>query len=104
MLLDDIIREARERKEARVAAFPDDADLRPTVVIERSGRRVVTIESPTMDKEAGLFDAHIKLMKPGEEMPAPGELQRLCDEEGACDLDLISDVIVVQRLHRDGSA
>jgi hypothetical protein len=118
MLFEDIINEARRRKETRVAELPGDADLRPTIIFERNGQRIATVESPTMHKEAGLraahlgaqgygadaitilLDAHAKVMQPGEALPAPGQLQKMCDEEGACDLDLITDLIIAQRHSR----
>lgn len=122
MKIEQAVREARRRKEERVAQLADDADLRPTVFCERSGLLVAVVEAPAVDKEAALFaarvgaqgygadgltiilDAHIKLINPGEELPRPGELQRQCDEEGACDLGLISDTLIVQRLSIDGAA
>ena len=122
MSIEQAIVEARRRKEERVAQLPDDADLRPIVFFERGGRLVVTVETPAVDKEAALFaarvgaqgygadaltvilDAHIKLINPGDELPRPGDLQRQCDEEGACDLGLISDTLIIQRLSTDGSA
>lgn len=120
MNLEQSIEFARKRKEARVAVAPDDHDLRPLLVFSRGGQTVAIVTTPDVDKEQGLaaarlglsgysadeviliLDAHMKLMQPGEDPPAPGELQRMCDQEGACELGLITDLVVVNRITRDG--
>ena len=120
MNLEQAIEFARKRKEARVAVAPDDHDLRPLLVFSRGGQTVAIVTTPDVDKEQGLaaariglggysadeviliLDAHMKLMQLGEEPPAPGELQRMCDQEGACELGLITDLVVVNRITHEG--
>ncbi len=97
-------------------------DVSPVVLAERKGKPVSLIMAPQVDKMLGLhaanlarmgmsadtltvmFDAHMAGLREGETVeefraryPA-GSMQKMCDEEGACELGEIIDCITVQRV------
>lgn len=95
-------------------------DLPPTIIAERKGRVVsVIISSPTnFNRDSGLiaakvarlgfaadtitavFDAHMKPMKQEDlKNYKYGEMQRQCDEEGACEHGEITDCMSVLRIN-----
>lgn len=108
-------------------------DMPPVVMMEQDDKLSVIAIAPVVDKHAGLFavkvlcascqptamtivaDAHIRTQKtkPGqtpEEAAAefhqkyqPGEMQRQCDEEGACERGELIDVLSCIRYTRDGT-
>lgn len=115
---------ARSQKEAWVETS-DRGDLHPTIVAERGGEVLGYVISPSVDRDQGLlaaqimratmdadaitaiFDAHMAQGKPGEteaeltkRFPR-GSMQKMCDEEGACDIGLITDVLLCYRITVD---
>jgi hypothetical protein len=96
-------------------------DLNPTVYAERNGMVFCSVISPQLDKELGLeaaamlrrgtaadtltliVDAHVYHGEKGEseeefERSRPKNLQKACDDEGACEKGIISDCLVVHRI------
>ena len=102
----------------------DRGDVPPVVLAERKGKPVSLIMAGQGNKMLGLhaaklarigmdvdtitvmFDAHMAGLREGEtveqfrERYPPGSMQRMCDEEGACELGEIIDCITVQRVTR----
>lgn len=106
-------------KEERTRLTPQSHDLAPIVLIERDGTPLGIFEAPEVNKQHGLLvaragfggfgadtiiivmDAHMAPIKPEEmEQYRPGEMQRQCDEEGACELGLMTDVLIFHRITR----
>lgn len=103
----------------------DRGDIQPTVIVERDGEVLAIAMADEVDKYKGLqaaqilhagfdpdalivfFDAHVAKAKPGEteeefkKRIPPGTMQKMCDEEGACDLGLITDCLICHRIDRD---
>lgn len=97
-------------------------DMPPTIFAERDGKLICGVISPQIDKYLGfsaaitlrkglaadyitiIMDAHVKTLKPGENMKnyKSGDLQRQCDQEGACELGKISDCLICYRASIDG--
>jgi len=100
-------------------------DLPPTIIAERNGEVFAIVIASDIDKELALkasdilrhgagadslvliLDAHVRTMdKDGEDEFLKnykhGDMQRACDEEGACELGLISDCLVCHRIDKDG--
>ena len=92
----------------------ESGDMPPFLVMEKDGIQVASIFSPQVDKMHALkaahmcrvaigidtmaicCDAHMASMKAGEEKQwKPGEMQRMCDEEGACEAGLITDCLSI---------
>jgi hypothetical protein len=101
-----------------------DRDISPQLEAWRDGNLVAAVICPEVDKTLALtaatvaapgfgtdaltltFDAHVAAspINPATGQPwAPGEMQRACDEEGACDLGVITDCLVTLLVHRDGA-
>ncbi len=105
----------------------DRGDIPPVTIAERNGKVTAIIIAPQVDKEAGLhaaavarvalssdtvtvaFDAHMYRMKAGETEEdyrkrfPPGSMQKMCDEEGACERGELVDVLSVQRYTPTGT-
>jgi hypothetical protein len=99
-------------------------DVPPTVIAERNGEVFAIVVSPDVDKEMALrasailrqggadsltliLDAHVRSVntKDGDEFLKNykhGDMQRACDEEGACELGIISDCLICQRIDSSG--
>lgn len=100
-------------------------DLPPTIIAERNGEVFVIVVASEIDKElafhashmlrhgAGadslvlIFDAHFRSIDPdkGDEFLKNykhGDMQRACDEEGACELGIISDCLICHRINDKG--
>jgi hypothetical protein len=94
-------------------------DMPPYLIIEKDGIQVASIFAPQIDKMLALkaahmcrvaigingialcCDSHMASMKAGDEKNwKPGEMQRMCDEEGACEAGLISDCLSIVTLDR----
>ena len=100
----------------------DRGDMPPTVIVERNGRVLCAIIAKNIDKAEGLhvahmarsgmcadkltllFDAHMKIDPSEEALKGykPGEFQRMCEEEGALEKDIITDCILMHRISDDG--
>lgn len=111
----------------------DRGDIPPTVFVEKDGKVVSVIVAPQVDKHAGLHAAHLARMgfdadalsiimdahatvghaKPGQSEEEreeefrkkypPGSMQKMCDDEGACERGEIVDILLCQRIDRDGN-
>ncbi len=91
-------------------------DMYPTVMVFRDGECLCIVTASDMDRDKGLhaahiarsglradaliaiFDSHVKSIPPEEadsflENYRHGDLQKACDEEGACELGQISDCL-----------
>jgi arginine repressor len=129
---DDFKRVAKRHKKMWVETS-DRGDVPPTVFVEKDGQVVATIVAPQVDKHAGLhaaalarmgfdadalsiiMDAHTASVKAKEgatmeeaeaefrKQYPPGSMQKMCDEEGACERGDIVDVLLCQRIDRDGN-
>ena len=99
-------------------------DVLPTVIAERNGEVFAIVVAPNVDKEMALrastilrqggadaltliLDAHVRHVnsKDGDEFLKNykhGDMQRACDEEGACSLGIISDCLICQRIDSSG--
>jgi hypothetical protein len=114
---------AREHKRMWVE-ITERGDMPPTIFGERNGRVLCAVVAPQVDKYQGLqaaamlrrglaidtltmiLDAHIRTGKIGQEDEfmknyKHGDMQKACDEEGACELGLISDCLVCHRIGQD---
>ena len=122
--LKDWIKLAKYHKKLWVECT-ERGDLTPTVFAERNGEIVCAVVAPQVDKELGykaaamlrrgmnadvitmIFDAHMSHGKAGESEEEftkkwkPGEMQRMCDEEGACETGLIADTLICHRIGED---
>lgn len=99
-------------------------DLTPMLDVWRDGRLVAAIICRQVDRDEALnaagiavpglgadavvmvFDAHMTsaAVNPATgERWGPNEMQKLCDDGDACDTGLITDCMVIQEVHRDGS-
>jgi len=99
-------------------------DMPPTIFGERDGRVLCAVIAPQVDKYQGLqaaamlrrglavdtltmiLDAHIRTGKVGQEDEfmknyKHGDMQKACDEEGACETGLISDCLICHRIGQD---
>ncbi|HEU0130797.1 MAG TPA: hypothetical protein VFQ85_07380 [Mycobacteriales bacterium] len=117
--------EIRTRKEQLVAATrcQPDEDLNPHLTVIRGGTVLAVVAAPALDVTLGLSaigaaavgyaadelvlsaDAHLSHSgtNPRTGRPwAPGEMQRLCDTEGACDLGLLTNAMVSTWANRAG--
>jgi hypothetical protein len=115
------------RKEQLVAASSADGltDITPMLRVRRGGRDIVVAECVDVDRDQALWflslavpgyaadavfmtsDAHMTTapLNPRTRRPwGPHEMQRLCDNEGACATGLITDTIFVTMFARDGSS
>jgi hypothetical protein len=100
-------------------------DLPPTIIAERNGEVFAIVIASEIDKElafqashilrtgAGadslvlILDAHVRSVdaEKGDEFLKNykhGDMQRACDEEGACELGIISDCLICHRIDSDG--
>jgi hypothetical protein len=116
---------ARSSKDDLVARTKagDNDDLCPMIEFRRDGEVIGMVICPDVDRDQALqachmavpgwsadylvmlLDAHMAdraFQEKFGRMPDPGELQRLCDVEGACDLGLTTDCIVVLEAWRSG--
>ncbi len=128
--MDDWVDFAKKQK-AWAVEKTDRGDIPPTVIVERDGICAIVI-APQIDKHLGLkaaamcqagfdpdaltmvMDAHITQAqkKEGQTIEEaeeefrkkfpPGSMQRMCDEEGACETGLITDCLICHRITRDG--
>lgn len=101
-------------------------DLPPTIIAERNGEVFAIVIASDIDKElafkashilrtgAGadalvlILDAHVRSVdaEKGDEFLKNykhGDMQRACDEEGACELGIISDCLICHRIDKDGN-
>lgn len=117
---------------AMFVASDERGELLPVVVTEKNGVPGKMAIAPLLDRDAALIaakmlwhgsqpdalivllDAHVRqyAAKTPEDIAAyqaamanyqRGQMQRECDEEGACDRGELVDVIHVHRIDRDGS-
>lgn len=116
------VRTLKEQLVAATTCQPDE-DLNPQVTVIRGGDVIAVIVAPALDAQLGLAaagaaavgyaadelvfsaDAHLSHSgtNPHTRQPwAPGEMQRLCDTEGACEIGLLTDVMVSTWASRDG--
>lgn len=115
---------AKGLKEKAVARPPDDpGDIEWAVTWYRDDQIVAHGIADRVDRDRGLqmcaigiqgfeadmvemaMDAHMTDQRFEERygrLPDPGELQQLCDNEGACEIGLTTDCIVANRMWRDG--
>jgi hypothetical protein len=114
-------------KDARVAgaSADDPGDIAPRVTWFRGDRLIAEGLADAVDRERGLQMAAIGIMGFGADRvecafdthmadnsffekygrtPDPGELERLCENGGACEIGLITDAITIMTLTRDGSS
>jgi hypothetical protein len=100
-------------------------DMPPTIIGERDGRVLCAVIAPQVDKYQGLqaaamlrrglaidtltmlLDAHIRTIPKDQEDEfrkkyKHGDMQKACDEEGACELGIISDCLICHRIGQDG--
>lgn len=128
--VEDWIPFAKQHKENAVKNN-DRGDIPPTVIVEKKGKIQMIVMANQVDKQLGLqatavirtsidpdavtliMDAHVASMKPKEGQTAeeveeefkkkfpPGSMQKMCDEEGACDAGLITDCLICYRIDRD---
>lgn len=117
--LETFIERIRLHKEERTRSTPRSHDLAPIILVERDGIPLGVLEAPEVNKELGLLaaragfggfgadtiilvmDAHVAPVKPEEAgQYRPGEMQRRCDEEGACELGLMTDALIFHRVTR----
>lgn len=101
-------------------------DLPPTIIAERNGEVFAIVIASDIDKElafrashilrtgAGadalviILDAHVRSVdtEKGDEFLKNykhGDMQRACDEEGACELGIISDCLICHRIDQNGN-
>lgn len=98
-------------------------DIQPLIEVWRDGGPIMFIMCRNVDRDEGLdaayfairglaadrivlmLDAHVTSTmtnpKTGKDW-GPGEMQAACDEDGACDLGLITDCLVINDVTRDG--
>lgn len=121
MDLNSYIGSAKQHKERVVADIEDDDDIPPIVAFERLGHLVAVVFADRVDRDAGLFavqvgvpgfnadavvatfDSHYShsMTNPATgEAWAPGEMQNACDHEGACDIGVTQDALLVTRCER----
>lgn len=123
---------AKDKKAIAVESM-ERGDLPPTVVVERDGELCAIVIASQIDKEKGIqaavlcqtgfdpdalimiMDAHVHtaqkvegqtVEQAREEMAKkfpPGSMQKMCDEEGACETGLITDCLICHRIDRNGS-
>ena len=120
----DLVAWAKQQKETAVnRPFDDPGDIEPRVVWWRDGQLVAQGFCDRVDRDRGLqmacigiegfgadqidfaVDAHMtdqRFVQQFGRLPDPHELQNLCDNEGACQVGLTTDCIIVQRIWRDG--
>lgn len=114
------LKKMKESKVARTTAGEND-DLKTMVEIIRDGQPVCSVVAPQVDRDMGLHvvqigaevfeatecwfmaDSHISHSAEGPDgQPwGPGGMQRACDQEGACELGLITDCLMVYGRTRD---
>jgi hypothetical protein len=126
--MDDWIELSKEHKR-RWVEITDRGDMPPTMFAERKGRIICAVVARHVDKYEGLqaaamlrracdidaltmiLDAHIRKGKIGQteeefrqemEQYKPGDMQRMCDEEGACSRGEISDCLICHRIDNSG--
>lgn len=116
------VRTLKEHLVAATTCQPDE-DLNPHVTVIRGGAVIAVIVAPELDARLGLAaagaaavgyaadelvfsaDAHLSNSgtNPRTGLPwAPGEMQRLCDNEGACEIGLLTDAMVSTWATRTG--
>lgn len=100
-------------------------DVPPTVIAERDGEVFAVVVGSEVDRNLALkassilrrggadaliliLDAHVRRVdsENGDEFLKNykhGDMQRACDEEGACELGIISDCLVCQRIDTEGN-
>jgi hypothetical protein len=125
MDLEHAAKVARQVKESLVERTTVDEvdDITPTALIWRDEKLVATIICQQVDRDEALgycsiaipaygadavtlsFDVHVsEKTGPREgETWKPGQMQTLCDDEGACATGLITDAIATMHMRRDGS-
>lgn len=116
------LKKMKESKVARTSVDEND-DLKTMVEIIRDGKPVCSVVAPQVDRDMGLHvvqigaevfeatecwfmsDSHISHSKEGPDGKpwGPGAMQRACDQEGACELGLITDCLMVYGRTRDRS-
>lgn len=107
-------------------------DIPPMVIPERNGEILAVVFAPEIDKELGyqaasmcnagfspdfltvVFDSHVssqskvegQTLEEAEKEFAkkfpPGSMQKMCDEEGACDLGVITDCLSCFKINKNG--
>jgi hypothetical protein len=101
-----------------------DRDISPQLEAWRDGNLIAAVICPEVDKTLAFtaatvaapgfdadtltltFDAHVAAspINPATGQSwEPGQMQRACDEEGACDLGIITDCLLTLLVHRDGA-
>lgn len=101
-------------------------DVPPTIIAERNGKVFAIAVAPEVDKKFAfgashlfrtgaaadalvlILDAHIRKVDATQgdeflENYKHGDMQRACDEEGACDAGVISDCLICHRIEKDGN-
>lgn len=119
----DGIKKLKEHRVAEGQGVEGDDDLTPMVEVFRGEDLVAMIVAPQVDRDQGLdaarmaavgfsadkismvLDAHVSSSpinpKTGEEW-GPGEMQRACHEDGACQVGLITDTLIIIDHYRSG--
>lgn len=124
-----ILTESTERwKDLREQSLKDmesrgTSDLAPMIEVYRDGRIVAVIQAFQVNRDLALdylplivggfaadavvlcLDSHYtnNPTNPATGQPwGPGEMQKACDEDGACSVGLITDCLMVIEQHRDG--
>lgn len=123
---EDLITRFRKLKESAVEDMEERGtdDIQPLIEVWRDGEPILFIMCPNVDRDEGLdaayysirglaadrivmmLDAHVtkNMTNPKTGEPwGPGEMQAACDDDGACDIGLITDCLVVNDVSRDGN-
>lgn len=123
---DENLSRFRSLKEQAVADMEDRGtdDIQPLIEVWRDGEPILFIMCPNVDRDEGLdaayysirglaadrivmmLDAHVtkNMTNPKTGKPwGPGEMQAACDDDGACNLGLITDCLVINDVSRDGN-
>lgn len=125
MNLDEQILLSKKAKETWLP-IDDRGDIPPVIFIEKDGKQLCQVFAPEVNRDLGLMAAELLKMgfdpdtmvilmdahfaegkgKMTEEEFAkkfpPGSMQKMCDEQGACELGLITDCILSLQISRDG--
>jgi hypothetical protein len=124
MDVEQAMAEARIVRDYLAAQRPaGDTDLAPILWFERDGTVVTVVHCPDVNRDQALIaaqlgvggycadsvivvmDSHVspEETKPGGGAWGPGEMQRACDEENACELGTLSDCLIVVDATRSGA-
>ena len=128
--IEDWVPFAKQHKE-HIVESTERGDISPTVIVEKNGKVQMIVISPDIDKNLGLqaaavlhssidpdsitliMDAHFAMGKREEGQTdeeaqeafrkkfPPGSMQKMCDEEVACEAGLITDCLLCYRITRD---